>query len=184
MQTALIVIDVQRGLFDDAPRPGDADAVLGHINGLTARARAAGVPVVFVQHEQAGGALSFGSPGWELERTLVVAADDHRVRKTTPDSFLHTELAALLDRLRAKHLVICGYATEFCVDTTVRRAAGLGYSITLAADAHTTHDKPHASAELIRRHHNATLPAITSFGRPIRALASEVIGFGGGAAGG
>lgn len=184
MQTALIVIDVQRGLFDAAPRPGDADIVLGRINGLIARARAAGAPVVFVQHEASGGTMPFGSPAWDLERTLVVHQDDHRVRKTTPDSFLHTELAALLERLQARHLVICGYATEFCVDTTVRRAAGLGYAITLAADAHTTHDKPHASAELIRRHHNATLSAITSFGRPIRALPSEVIGFGGGAAGG
>ncbi|MGO4813118.1 cysteine hydrolase family protein [Cupriavidus sp. 2MCAB6] len=177
MQTALIVIDVQRGLFDDTPRPAEADAVLGRINRLISCARAAGAPVVFVQHEQAAGAMPFGSAAWALERSLAAQADDHRIRKTTPDSFLDTGLAALLDRLQANQLVICGYATEFCVDTTTRRAAGLGYAITLAADAHTTHDKPHASAGLIRRHHNATLSAITSFGRPIRALATDDIVF-------
>jgi nicotinamidase-related amidase len=65
------------------------------------------------------------------------------------------------------------------VDTTVRRAAALGYSVTLASDAHTTHDKPHASAAAIRAHENATLPQITSFGQAIVALASERIAFGG-----
>ncbi|MNL42777.1 Isochorismatase family protein [compost metagenome] len=66
--------------------------------------------------------------------------------------------------------MVCGYATEFCVDTTVRRAAGLGMPVTLAADAHTTHDKPHASGARIRAHHNATLPAISSFGVKIAAV--------------
>ena len=61
-KTAVLVIDVQRGLFDDAPRPYEADAVVERINALTARARAAGAPVAFVQHERAEGFLEFGSP--------------------------------------------------------------------------------------------------------------------------
>jgi nicotinamidase-related amidase len=61
------------------------------------------------------------------------------------------------------------------VDTTTRRAAGLGYHVVLAADAHTSHDKPHATGAKIREHHNATLSDITSFGVPIRAVASADI---------
>ena len=52
--TALIVIDVQNALFNPAPRPFEADAVIERINRLTAAARAAGVPVVWVQHEPTG----------------------------------------------------------------------------------------------------------------------------------
>ena len=74
---------------------------------------------------------------------------------------------------------LCGYATEFCVDTTTRSAAAHGYHVVLASDAHTTHDKPHADAQQIRAHHNATLPAIRSFGVGIRALPAAEIAFAG-----
>jgi nicotinamidase-related amidase len=72
---------------------------------------------------------------------------------------------------------VAGYASEFCVDTSVRRAAALGYPVTVAADAHTTHDKPHADAAFIRAHHNLTLADVTSFGPAIRAQAAEAIDF-------
>lgn len=177
MTTALLVIDVQAGLFDGEKRPGDAEGVISRINALAERARAAQVAVIYVQHEREGTPLSHGSTGWALARDLQPAAMDVRLRKTTPDSFLHTRLEPLLQEHDVKHLVICGYASEFCVDTTVRRAAALGYSVTLAADAHTTHDKPHASAQQIRDHENATLPNLTSFGPEIRAVAAETISF-------
>ncbi len=173
MTTALIVIDVQAGLF--TPPPAQADTVLTAIHRLIASARENSVPVIFVQHETAHDELPYGSPAWVLVETLQALPTDTVVRKTTPNAFLRTDLAAALGRLGADHLVVCGYASEFCVDTTVRQAAALGYAITLAADAHTTHDKPHASGEAIRQHHNATLPAIESFGVPIVARPVEAI---------
>jgi nicotinamidase-related amidase len=168
MKQALLVIDVQRGLFDAAPRPFEADLVVGRINALTARARDAGVPVFLIQHENAAD-LQHGSGNWELERSLTVDAGDIKIRKTTPDSFLGTKLQDLLTQRGVEQVVVCGYACEFCVDTTVRRAAALGYPVILAADAHTTHDKPHASGAQIRAHHNATLADIASFGPVIEA---------------
>ena len=176
-RSALIVIDVQCALFDPAPRPFEADLVIQRINQLTAAARAAGVPVVWVQHETARPPLQAHSAGWALPAALHTAPTDHRVRKTTPDSFLRTGLADWLAAREIDHLVLCGYATEFCVDTTTRRAAALGYHVSLVADGHTTHDKPHASAAHIRAHHNATLPAISSFGPPIRAVATADLTF-------
>jgi nicotinamidase-related amidase len=176
MNTALIIIDVQRGLFDTEPRPFEADAVVDRINALAAHVRAANRPVVFVQHERDGSALAHGTDGWQLERRLIKTDADIIVRKTTPDSFLRTDLAEQLSTWKTDKLLICGYATEFCVDTTTRRAAALGYSVWLVADAHTTHDKAHASAAQIRAHHNATLPNITSFGPKIEAkFAAEIL---------
>ncbi|HSW05951.1 cysteine hydrolase family protein [Aquabacterium sp.] len=177
MTTALLVIDVQAALFEGERRPGDASAVIARINSLAERARSAQVPVIYVQHEREDTPLAEGSPGWALARELQPATLDVRLRKTTPDAFLHTRLEPLLQEHDIQHLVICGYASEFCVDTTTRRAAALGYTVTLAADAHTTHDKPHASAEQIRAHENATLPNLTSFGPVIRAMPADAIGF-------
>lgn len=173
MNLALVVIDVQHGLFQ--PAPADADAVVERINGLSARARRAGAPVIFVQHERDD--LSPDSDAWALHPALDVQAGDHRIRKTTPDSFLRTGLDEVLSFCGVECLVLCGYATEFCVDTTTRSAAAHGYHVMLAADAHTTHDKPHADAARIRAHHNATLSSIRSFGPSIRAVPAAEIRF-------
>ena len=174
---ALIVIDAQNALFQPEPRPFEADAVLARINQLSAAARAAGLPVLWVQHERGNHALAHGSPGWALADALQRAPADLYFRKTTPDAFLRTGLGDWLTARGVKHLAICGYATEYCIDTSTRRAAGLGFAVTLAADAHTTHDKPHANGAQIRAHHNATLPALTSFGVKIQALLSAEIRF-------
>jgi len=171
---ALLIIDVQRGLFEPAPHEGYA--VMERINSLAERARAAGVPVVYVQHETRTGALAHGTDGWRLAHGLQPREGDHFVRKTTPDSFLRTDLADKLTSWGTEQVVICGYASEFCVDTTTRRAAALGYPVVLVADAHTTHDKPHMGAAQIRAHHNATLPDISSFGVKIVATpAADVV---------
>lgn len=158
MPAALLVIDVQRGLFEATPPPDEADAVLERINGLTRRARAAAVPVVFIQHEVDGTPLQYGSDPWQLDSRLEVHPGDSRVRKTTPDSFLRTDLASVLERLGAQSVIICGYASDFCVDTTTRSALTRGFPVVLVADAHTTHDRVHATAAQIRAHENATLP--------------------------
>ena len=176
-RTALVVIDVQRALFGPEPRPHEADAVLARIQGLAAQARAAGVPVVWVQHEHAGHALAHGGDGWALPAEVQAAPGDHFVRKTTADAFLRTGLADWLAARGIDHLVVCGYASEYCIDTSTRRAAGLGLAVTLVADGHTTHDKAHASGAQIRAHHNATLPNLTSFGLVIRAVAAADIVF-------
>jgi len=175
--TALLVIDVQRGLFEQTPPPADAEAVIARINDLARRARATGTPVIFIQHERPDGPLAHGSPGWQLALGLNVDPGDRRVRKTSPDSFLRTELADVLHAFGITRVVVCGYATEFCIDTTVRRAAALGFEVVLAADAHTTQDKPHATATQIRAHHNATLPCMISFGPRISATPTVEVKF-------
>jgi len=174
-RTALLVIDVQHGLFATTPAPYQAAAVIERINALSAHARSHAVPVIFIQHVQPSDGLLAGSAAWALDARLQVQAHDIRSDKTTPDSFLRTSLEQTLATLGVRHLVLCGYATEFCVDTTVRRAAALGYDMTLAADAHTSHDKPHASGARIREHHNATWSSMRSFGVRIEAIDSAAI---------
>ena len=176
MAIAVLVIDVQNALFDVEPRPFDVDNVLEKINTVTNWARKSDYPVIYIQHEKTNSILEYESRGWQLQSDLVTKDNDIIVRKTTPDSFLKTDLENVLQINNVEHLIVVGYASEFCVDTTVRRAAGLGYSIDLISDAHTTHNKDHATGEAIRQHHNCTLPAITSFGVKITAIpTSELV---------
>ncbi|TDM09720.1 MAG: hypothetical protein C4K60_10985, partial [Ideonella sp. MAG2] len=124
--SALLVIDVQQGLCQGEYAAHDVLGLIQRINTLSEKARAAGAPVVFIQHEAASGPLQHGSPGWALAEGLTVAEGDLRVRKTTPDSFMHTGLEAHLHQRGIDRMVICGLQTEFCVDTTTRRAMAQG----------------------------------------------------------
>ena len=76
------------------------------------------------------------------------------IAKTACDSFLGTTLGAELRHRGIDALVVCGAATEFCVDTTIRRAASESYRVVVAADAHTTKDRPVLTAVQIIAHHN------------------------------
>ena len=175
MKSAVLVIDLQIGLLEEEGKPFDFNNVIERVNKITSHARKSNLPVIFIQYEQVKGALQFGSSGWNLVPDLLTEASDFYVRKTTPNAFVKTNLNELLAQHSIKKLIICGYATEFCVDSTIRGGAALGYSIHIASDAHTTHDKKHASAEFIRNHHNETLCNITSFGVPIKAIKTEEI---------
>jgi nicotinamidase-related amidase len=61
-------------------------------------------------------------------------------------------------------LVVCGMQSDFCVDSTVRRALGLGYPVVLVSDAHTTMDNGVLTATQIVAHHNQTLSNLDSYG--------------------
>jgi nicotinamidase-related amidase len=178
MNTALLVIDVQQGLCEGEHDAFESRQVIARINKVSEKARAAGAVVIFVQHESKSGYLEFGTDAWQLAHGLHVEATDLRIRKTTPDSFHRTELEELLKRHAVGDLVICGMHTEFCVDTTTRRALALGYPVVLVEDAHTTESNEHLSAEQIIRHHNDTLTNISSFGPRVRAISTENLRIG------
>ncbi|NQD96080.1 isochorismatase family protein, partial [Pseudomonas sp. CrR25] len=140
-----------------------------------AQGRAAGAPVILIQHEEDDDAWRFGAAGWQLADALQVSPDDLRVRKTTPDAFHQTALERLLLERGVTKLVICGLQSEFCVDSTVRRALALGYEVVLVADAHTTVDNGVLSAAQITAHHNMTFARMSSFAnRAAVTLAANV----------
>jgi len=154
MTTALLIIDVQRALCTGEYECYDAKRVIDTINGLSARARKSGIPVVLIQHNEKDSPFAHGAEGWQLADGLVTAPGDLRVDKTANDSFYQTNLQKLIPREDFDRLVICGMQTDYCVNATVRQAHQLGYDVELAADAHTTVDNGNMSAEDIIAEHN------------------------------
>jgi len=170
MKSALLIVDVQTKMFDTIPRPFESSEVVKKINQVTNLARAASIPILLIQHETEN-YLEYNSDDWQLQKDLIVKENDIRIRKTTGDSFLRTDLEKILNSFDINNIIICGYASEFCIDNTTRRAVGLGYNVQIVSDAHTTHDKKHLSARRIREHHNITL----SMGPTITAIQAELI---------
>ncbi|MBI5271209.1 MAG: cysteine hydrolase [Burkholderiales bacterium] len=173
---ALLVIDVQQALCRGEYAAHDIDAVIARINTLVRQARASGVPVLWVQHEEDDGPLVHGSEGWQLDAALEAAPEDARVRKRTPNSFHDTELGAQLRSRGVRRLVVAGLQTEFCVDTTVRQALALGHDVTLVADGHSTCDGA-ITAEQAIAHHNRTLGYLGGFAAAIQVVPAAQVSF-------
>jgi nicotinamidase-related amidase len=176
MPTAMLIIDVQQVLCSGEQAAYEVERVIDRINLVSRKARAAGALVVVIQHETHGGDMDYGTENWTLAPALETQASDVRLRKTATDSFHRTELHELLQSRGITSLVICGLQSDFCVDTTTRRAMALGYPVVLVADGHSTIDNGILSAAQISAHHNKTLASIESFGPRVRAIpADEVV---------
>jgi ureidoacrylate peracid hydrolase len=159
MQT-LIVVDMQNGFCHpegSLPRLGAALAgareAVANAATAVARARAAGVPVIFTRHVYrpgfpdegpwlagrspglaAVGGLLAGSWDGDVVDALGRRPDDLVVDKVRLDAFQWTSLEPLLRGLGASELVLCGVVTNFCVETTVRSAIMRDFEVTLLED--------------------------------------------------
>lgn len=161
--TALLVIDIQRGAFDGARCPviDRAAELVANASALVAAARTAGSAVVFIQHlDEPGGAFETDTPHGEFHGDLSPRPGEAVIRKRESSAFENTELAATLQRLDAQQLVLCGLQSEFCVYNTGKAALALGYGVRLAADGHCTWPSGGRSSEAICAGVNAELHAL------------------------
>jgi nicotinamidase-related amidase len=134
-QSALMVIDVQNGVVANAY---NRDGVVANIAALVEKARAAKVPVIWVQHSDDG--LQPGTAEWEYVDELRRSPDEPLVQKRFGDSFEGTELEHLLAARHVGRLVVTGAQTDACIRSTIHGAFTRGYDVALVGDAHTTED--------------------------------------------
>ena len=132
-KTALVVIDVQNGVVEGAYK---RDEVIANIEQAVAKARAASVPVIWVQHSDEE--LEIDSDAWQIVSELIPLEGEAMIRKTFRSSFEGTELGEVLASLSVSHIVICGAQSNNCVRHTGQDALAKGYDVTLISDAHTT----------------------------------------------
>ena len=172
---ALIVIDMQVGLFTDQGPRFDETGVVQRTNELAEAMRAAGGIVVFVQHDGPPGTLfAPGTPGWAILPSLEQHEGDLVVHKRTNDAFHETGLQSVLEKNAVAELVVTGCATEFCVDSTIRAAVSRNFEVTIVSDGHTTADRPHLKAEQIIEHHNYVWSELITRRRVNVTPASEI----------
>jgi len=135
-RTALLVVDVQNGVVAGTH---NRDAVITNINTLVDKARAEGVPVVWVQHSGEG--LARDSDEWQLVPELADrVAPEPLVHKQYADAFEETDLEDVLAGQRVGRVVLTGAQTDECIRSTLHGAIVRGYDATLVGDAHTTED--------------------------------------------
>jgi nicotinamidase-related amidase len=139
--SALIVIDLQRGAFDGVrwAAISEPQRLLGNALALLSAARSVSSPVIFVRHcAGAGDVFEEGAIHGELHESLAPRSTETVLKKYASSAFENTDLQATLNALGVKALVVCGLQSEFCVTNTVKSALGLGFGVVVASDAHST----------------------------------------------
>ncbi len=169
-RTALVVIDVQ-GSFRRIAH--DADAVLTRLESVIGTAHAAGVLVVHTQQR-------YGERVPEIVRTIAPTDADVVITKDSPDAFDGTDLADVLATTGVTRIAVGGFATEACIDSTVRAALSRGVDVVVLSDCHTTTidrgTDPVAAADVVA-HHNATFERLDHPGRSILVAPAERVRF-------
>jgi nicotinamidase-related amidase len=156
--TALLIIDMQVGNFSESDPIYEGNELLAKVKNLITRARSARIPIVYVQNNgSSGDPDAYGTPGWKIHPSVAPVEGDMVVQKQSPDAFHKTNLHRELEARGIKRLVIAGLQTEYCIDTTCRRAFSLGYKVILVEDAHSTWDSQRFTAQQIIDHHNQVL---------------------------
>lgn len=127
-----------------AGRPTATPDAPGRIAALLAMARAAGLPVIHVLHDDPYADQPFrkGHPGADPMPCAVPEAGETVLWKQGSSAFHGTGLDAHLKARGISELVVAGAVAAFCVTSTVRQASDLGYRVLLPQDALLGFDLP------------------------------------------
>lgn len=153
-RTALLVIDLQRGLFGRPTPVYEEKSLLQNIFELVSAAHAAGTTVVFIRHSNK--MLVAGTEPWELHPGVQPREGDLLLDKTQGDAFQDTQLDALLKAQSVGTVFVTGLVTEGCVRATCLGGLKRGYHVVLVSDAHSSF---HRDAANRIRNWNETLSA-------------------------
>ena len=149
IKRALLVIDVQNVYFSGKLRIIHPQDTLSNILAAMDRARQSAIPVVVVQHSASSmAAFSKGSPEWQLHPEIAKRGHDLLIEKTMPGSFTGTVLESWLRTRGIDTVVIAGYMTQMCCDTTSRQAVHLGFNVEFLSDATGTLDLNNAAGSV------------------------------------
>lgn len=138
MKRALLVIDVQNEYFTGKVKITHPPGSLENILKMMDCARERGIPVIVVQHtapQQDSPVFRKGTDAWELHPGIAARKYDFLIEKNLPGSFTGTGLEPWLRENQVDTVVICGYMTQMCCDTTARQAFHMGFAVEFISDA-------------------------------------------------
>jgi nicotinamidase-related amidase len=141
--SALVMIDLQQTYREGVMRLDGVEPALREAAALLERARAAGIPVFHVRHDAGPGSpYDVTAPIGQISPEVAPQGDEPVITKAYPSSFVGTDLQAQLEKAGVKDVVLAGFMTHMCVNSTARSAFNLGFRPTVVASATATRDLP------------------------------------------
>ena len=142
--SALIIIDMQKGMTFDRLPPRNNPSAEDHIAQLLEAYRASQLTVVHIRHMSRSPKSVFypGQIGVEAQERFKAFDTEAVFEKNVPDAFCHTGLERWLHARGINNLVIVGVSTNNSVESTVRSAGNLGFTTTVVANACFAFEQP------------------------------------------
>ncbi len=151
MKRALLVIDVQNEYFTGKLPVTYPKNSFENIIKIIDSANENNISVILIQHTNPGNnAVTFkkGTCEHEIHEEILKRNYDKIIEKNLPGSFTGTELWSLLKEKDIDTLVISGYMTQMCCDTTARQAMHLGFNVEFLSDATGTLDMSNSAGNI------------------------------------
>ena len=168
VNSALLVIDVQQGLFERSAPIYRAEKVLDNINFLVEKAHQENIPVIYIQHAN-DTTLQKGTREWQFHPQIKPQQDDLHIHKQHGNAFEETELHTDLQKRNITRIIATGLVTHGCVKSTCLGGLDLDYQVVLASDAHSNFSN--TAKQIIKQWHTKLAEAGTEL------LETSQIGF-------
>ena len=141
--TTLIMIDCQNTYRQGIMQLEGVEAALAEAAHLLARARGAGIPVLHIMHDAGEGSpYDVHAEIGQISERVAPVSGEPVIVKNYPNSFVGTDLDARLREAPGRDLILAGFMTHMCVNSTARGAFNLGYRPTVVASATATRELP------------------------------------------
>ncbi len=142
-QSTLIMIDCQNTYREGVMQLEDVEPALAEAARLLARARAAGIPVYHIMHDAGEGSpYDVHAEIGQISDPVAPVSGEPVIVKNYPNAFVGTDLEAQLGKAPGRELILAGFMTHMCVNSTARGAFSLGYHPTVVASATATRELP------------------------------------------
>lgn len=176
-KSTLILIDCQNTYREGVMQLEGVEPALRECSILLARARSGGTPVIHIRHNAGvGSPYDLTATNGQIAEIVTPRNGEKVIDKSYPSSFEKTDLDAELKRLGATDLVIAGFMTHVCVNSTTRAAFNLGYRSTVVANATATRSlpNPNGGAVSAKDMHDSALAALADMFAIVVTDASKV----------
>lgn len=161
MKRALLVVDVQYEYFTGKMPVTYPENSFDNVLKAVEAANQNKIEVILIRHEASqenAAAFVRNSSGWNIHEGILKKKHSCIIDKKLPGSFTDTGLEVLLKKMSIDTVVICGYMTQMCCDTTARQAVHLGFSVEFLSDATGTMDVSNYAGKITAKElHNAIL---------------------------
>jgi nicotinamidase-related amidase len=161
--SALIMVDCQNTYRTGVMQLTNVEPAVKEAQKLLQMARALHVPIIHIQHD-----AGVGTPYDVTAEIGQISADvapkngENVITKNYPNSFIATPLEAQLKALGIENIVLAGFMTHMCINSTARGAFNLGFKPTVVASACATRSLVGANGKTVdaQTMHEAALAAI------------------------
>jgi len=150
-ESAVILIDCQNTYREGVMQLDGVEQALLNARKLLDRAREAGVPVFHIQHDAGvGSPYDLTAANGQIADVVAPAQGELVLVKHFPDSFAGTSLQQQLEATGKKNLVLAGFMSHMCVNSTARSGFDRGYAVTVVENATATRDLPDGSGGTVK----------------------------------